>query len=157
MKAAAQAAELHEALAKAQDDHLPYVTLDGTSIPTDRVAERTEAGNHAWYSGKHKRFGNSVPVIADPNGFPLWTSPVEPGSTHDITAARAHCLGALYPVAAKGLPTLIDKDYQGAGMGVHVPFNSSRLGADNRAICKAGGRSEIWRSSALRGHWPRHP
>ena len=47
VKAAAQAAELLEALAKAQDAHLPYVTLDGTSIPTDRVAERTEAGNHA--------------------------------------------------------------------------------------------------------------
>lgn len=133
MKAAAQAAELHEALAKAQDDHLPYVTLEGgTLIPTDRVAERTEAGNHAWYSGQHKRFGDNVQVIADPTGFPLWTSPVEPGSTHDITAARAHCLGALYPVAAKGLPTLADMGYQGAEIGVHIPFKSSRLGADNR-------------------------
>ena len=91
-------------------------------ITTDRVAKRTEAGNHAWYSGKHKRFSNSVPVIADPTGFPLWTSPVEPGSTHDITAARAHCLGALYQVAAKGLPTLADKGYQGAGIGVHTPL-----------------------------------
>ncbi|MBN6812859.1 transposase family protein [Kocuria marina] len=139
MKAAAQAAELHEALAKAQDDHLPYVTLEGTLIPTDRVAERTEAGNHAWYSGQHKRFGDNVQVIADPTGFPLWTSPVEPGSTHDITAARAHCLGAPYPIAAKGLPTSADMGYQGAGIGVHVPFKGSRLGADNRAICKAEG------------------
>ncbi|NDO78818.1 hypothetical protein GKZ75_11445 [Kocuria indica] len=143
VKAAAQAAELHEALAKAQDDHLPYLTLDGTSIPTDRVAERTEAGNHAWYSGKHKRFGNSVPVIADPTGFPLWTSPVEPGSTHDITAARAHCSGALYPVAAKGLPTLADMGYQGAGIGVHIPFKSSRLGADNRPYVKQKGRIPV--------------
>ena len=28
-------------------------------------------------------------------GFPVWTSEVEPGSTHDITAARLHVLGAL--------------------------------------------------------------
>lgn len=143
MKAAAQAAELHEALAKAQDDHLPYVTLEGTLIPTDRVAKRTEAGNHAWYSGQHKRFGDNVPVIADPTGFPLWTSPVEPGSAHDITAARAHCSGALYPVAAKGLPTLADMGYQGAGIGVHIPFKSSRLGADNRPYVKQKGRIPV--------------
>lgn len=49
-------------------------------------------------------------------------------------------MGALYPVAAKGLPTLADMGYQGAGIGVHVPFKGSRLGADNRAIRK--GRAE---------------
>lgn len=130
---AAQAPDLHETLATAQQDGLPYVTLDGTLIPTDRLAERTEAGNHAWYSGKHKRFGGNIQVLADPTGFPIWTSPVEPGSTHDITAARAHCLGALYPAAAAGLPTLADKGYQGAGIGVHTPIKGSHLGIDNRA------------------------
>ena len=68
---AAQAPDLHQVLASAQEDDLPYVTLDGTLIPADRVAERTEAGNHAWYSGKHKRFGGNVQVLADPTGFPL--------------------------------------------------------------------------------------
>lgn len=130
---AAQAPDLHGALAKAQSDGLSYLTLDGTLIPTDRVAERTQKGNHLGYSGKHKRFGGNIQVIADPTGFPLWTSPVEPGSTHDITAAREHCLGALYPVAATGTPTLADKGYQGTGIGVHTPIKGGNLGADNRA------------------------
>lgn len=129
---AAQAPNLHEALTQARTDELPYLTLDGTLIPTDRVAERTETGHHAWYSGKHKHFGGNIQVLADPTGFPLWTSAVEPGSTHDITAAREHCLGALYPVAAAGMPTLADKGYQGAGIGVHHPIKGRNLAADNQ-------------------------
>lgn len=72
-------------------------------------------------------------VIADPTGFPLWASPVEPGSTHDITAAREHCLGALYLAAATGMPTLADKGYQGTGIGVHIPFKEANLGINNRS------------------------
>jgi hypothetical protein len=56
--------------------------------------------------------------VCDPTGFPVWASPVEPGSTHDISAARAHVLPALYPAAANGLPTLTDKGYTGAGIGI---------------------------------------
>jgi len=59
-------------------------------------------------------------------------SDVEPGSTHEITAARAHALPALYPAAARGLPTLTDKGYVGAGIGIHVPFRGRNLHADNR-------------------------
>lgn len=44
-----QTPDLHAILAKAQANELPYVTSDGTLIPTDRLAERTEDGNHAWY------------------------------------------------------------------------------------------------------------
>lgn len=58
---------------------------------------------------------------------------MEPGSTHDITAAWERCLGALYPVAAAGMPTLADKGYQGAGIGVHIPIKGGNLGVDNRA------------------------
>jgi len=36
-----------------------------------------------------------VQILADPGGFPVWSSEVQPGSVHDITAARAHCLGTL--------------------------------------------------------------
>jgi len=60
----------------------PFVCLDGTLVRTDRVAARTQAGNHLWYSGKHKAFGGNVQVLTDHTGFPVWTAPVEPGSTH---------------------------------------------------------------------------
>jgi len=93
------------------------VSLDGTLITIDRVAARNENGHHLWYSGKHTTQGGNVQILADPGGFPVWSSPVEPGSVHDITAARDHCLPALYGAAA-GLPTLTDKGYQGAGIGV---------------------------------------
>ena len=59
-----------------------FVCLDGTLVRTDRVAARTQAGNHLWYSGKHKAFGGNVQVLADHTGFPVRTAPVEPGSTY---------------------------------------------------------------------------
>ena len=57
---------------------------------------------------------------------------MEPGSTHDITAARIHALPALYPAAAAGLPTLTDKGYAGAGIGIQVPTKGPNLAADNQ-------------------------
>ncbi len=63
-------------------------------------------------------------IVADPPGFPVWSAPVEPGSVHDITAARGHCLGALYAAAGRGLPTLADTGY--AGTGVHTPIKVRR-------------------------------
>lgn len=72
---AAAAPELHEALAHAQQNELPYVTLDGTLVPTDRVAERTENGNHAWYSAKHKHFGGNIQGIRRPHRLPVLDLP----------------------------------------------------------------------------------
>ena len=57
----------------------------------------------------------------DHTGFPVYTGPVEPGSTHDLTAARLHVLPALYRAAWLGMPVLADKGYQGAGIGVPAP------------------------------------
>ena len=57
---------------------------------------------------------------------------MEPGSTHDITAARIHALPALYPAAAAGLPTLTDKGYAGAGIGIQVPDQGPQPGRDNQ-------------------------
>ncbi|MEV0082916.1 transposase family protein, partial [Saccharopolyspora sp. NPDC050642] len=75
----------------------------------------------------------------DPTGFPLWSSPVEPGSVHDLTTAENHVLGALYWAASRlDLPTLADGGFQGAGIGVHTPikhhksFTGHPLEADNR-------------------------
>jgi hypothetical protein len=47
---------------------------------------------------------------------------VEPGSVHNLTAARQHVLGALYWAASQlDLPTLADGGYDGVGIGVHTP------------------------------------
>lgn len=122
--------DLHDVLERGRREGWSHVSLDGTLIETDRVAARTETGNDLWYSGKHKHHGGNVQVVCDPTGFPVWTSPVEPGSTHDITAARAHVLPALYRAAALGLSTLTDKGYTGAGIGIHVPVKGHALDAD---------------------------
>jgi DDE superfamily endonuclease len=60
-------------------------------------------------------------AVTGPGGFPLWVSDAEPGSIHDITAARRHAFAALYGAAADGLPTLADPGYDGAGIGIHTP------------------------------------
>lgn len=118
---AAQAPELAEVLADARARGLPHLILDGTLVATDRVATRTEAGNDLWFSGKHRRHGGNVQVLADPAGHPLWVSEVRPGSWHDLACARELALPALHHAAVRGLPVLADKGYIGAGAGVHVP------------------------------------
>ena len=119
---AAHAPDLHQVLAHGQEQGWSHVGLDGTLIETDRCrVPNPDTGHDLWFSGKHRRHGGNVQVLTDPTGFPIWTSPVEPGCTHDLTAARTHVLPALYAAAAAGLPTLTDKGYDGAGIGVHHP------------------------------------
>jgi len=59
-----------------------------------------------------------VQVVMDHTGFPVRTGPVEPGSTHDLTAAGLHVLPALYRSAWLGMPVLADTR---AGIGVLTP------------------------------------
>ena len=63
-----------------------------------------------------------------PGGLPIWAGPAEPGHVHDITAARAHALPALYRAAAPGMPTLADGGYEGAGIGICVLRHPQGLG-----------------------------
>lgn len=136
---AAQALDLQAVLERCRQKGMSHVILDGTLVRTDRLAGTTLSVKGTqidlWYSGKHKCFGGNVRFLAAPDGSPLWVSDVEPGSTHDITAARIHVLPALYKAAANGLPTLADSGYEGAGIGVHVPVkrptgrSPSRIGA----------------------------
>ncbi|MEU4498134.1 transposase family protein [Streptomyces sp. NPDC023998] len=62
-----------------------FVILDGTLLPIDRIA-----ADRPFYSGKHKKHGMNVQVIADPAGRLLWASAALPGAVHDIRAARTH-------------------------------------------------------------------
>ncbi len=116
-----QAPDLHEILNRCRRQGMTHVILDGTLIASDRLTGVRDNGNDLWFSQKHKAFGGNVQFLSSPDGTPLWVSDVEPGSTPDITAARIHALPALYKAAADGLPTLADKGYIGAGIGIHVP------------------------------------
>ena len=138
---AERAPELTEARQRVQAEGWSHVILDGKVVDTDRCAAKTisRVGEDIdlWYSGKRHDFGGNIQAVMRPDGFPVWVSPVEPGSTHDLTAARTHALGALYAAAARGLPTLADPAYEGAGHGVFTPFkrpaDGRRLAVDNRS------------------------
>ncbi|MBB4682638.1 hypothetical protein BJY18_000123 [Amycolatopsis jiangsuensis] len=126
---AAQAPDLHDALRRAKDDGATHLILDGKLFATDRLGEKiiSVKGKQidAWYSGKSRAQGGHVQALSAPDGFPLWVSEVEPGSTHDLTAARAHVLAAVYWAASQlDLPTLADGGYDGAGIGVHTRSNN---------------------------------
>jgi hypothetical protein len=122
---AQEAPDLREVLERANNEGFSHVILDGKVIACDRCKEpaisvQGEAID-LWYSGKAHGHGGNVQAVLAPDGFPLWVSEVEPGSVHDITAARAHALPALYQAAATGLPALADPGYEGAGIGILIP------------------------------------
>jgi hypothetical protein len=121
----AQVPGLPEALERAMADGVPYVILDGKVFAGDRCSEPTTSVKgeiiDAWYSGKARCHGGNVQAVMRPDGLPLWAGPAEPGSVHDITAARRHALPALYRAAALGMPTLADLGYEGAGTGILTP------------------------------------
>jgi hypothetical protein len=127
---------------------VPYVILDGKVFGTDRCSEAVTSVKgeeiDAWYSGKAHHHGGNVQAVMRPDGLPLWTGPAEPGSVHDITAARWHALPALYRAAALGMPALADGGYEGAGIGILVPVKSP---AGNQGL-DAGTRT---RNALLRG------
>jgi len=125
---AAHVPDLGDVLERARAADLPFVCLDGTLVLTDST------------------------------GFPLWVSPVRPGCTHDLTAARELVLPMLYPYAAHGLPVLADKGYTGAGVGVHVPVKhrpDGRLHVDNQTYNHliTALRAPAERANALLGRW----
>jgi hypothetical protein len=95
-----QAPDLHEALRQAKQDGLAHVILDGKIFSADRLAEKITSAKGKqidwWYSGTAREHGGNIQALLAPDGFPLWASDVEPGSVHDLPAAREHVLGALY-------------------------------------------------------------
>ena len=122
---AIQAPDLHQALERARADGIPHVILDGKIVAADRCREKTLSVNgeviDLWYSGKAHCHGGNIQAVFAPDGFPLWVSGAEPGSVHDITAARGNALPALYRAASLGMPALADPGYDGAAIGVHTP------------------------------------
>jgi DDE superfamily endonuclease/Helix-turn-helix of DDE superfamily endonuclease len=104
---AARAPKLRKAVRDAKKAGHAYVVVDGTLIPIDRVA-----ADRPFYSGKHRRHGMNLQVIASPHGDILWVSGALPGSVHDKKAEWIW--GMLAELEAAGLITLADKGYQGS-------------------------------------------
>jgi hypothetical protein len=132
---AEQAPDLHQALRRAAEAGISHLILDGKVFETDRCHTRTVSvkGDQidAWYAGKTHDFGGNIQALFEPDGFPIWTSDVEPGGVVDIQAARYHVFGAVYPVA-RTMPVLADPGYQGAGCGVYTPIKHP---AGGNALC----------------------
>ncbi|GAA3464255.1 transposase family protein [Saccharothrix longispora] len=112
-----------------------YVILDGTLLRIDRIA-----ADRPYYSGKHKRHGMNVQVLADPAGRLIWTSPALPGSAHDLTAARTH--GIINALTAADIPCWADKAYRGAGGPIRVPYRGKwhNLSPGQQAVNRAHAR-----------------
>lgn len=112
---ARRAPSLEEAIRAAKRDGLAYVVIDGTLIAIDRIA-----ADRPFYSGKHRRHGMNLQVLAGPTGQILWVSGALPGSVHDTKAARIWA--ALRLLEDSGLIVLGDKGYHGASPAVITPY-----------------------------------
>lgn len=101
-------------MARAKTAGHAYLVIDGTLIPIDRVA-----ADRPFYSGKHRKHGMNLQVIASPDGDIMWVSGPLPGAVHDLAAARIW--GIIRELAASGLVVLGDKGYLGEE-GIRTPY-----------------------------------
>jgi len=130
---AARAPKLGPALRAAKHARHAFVVIDGTLIPVDRLA-----ADRPFYSGKHRKHGMNLQVIASPDGQILWVSGALPGSVHDLTAARIW--GILRQLAAAGLVVLADKGYTGAGDPVITPYRGRNKPASQKDANRSHAR-----------------
>src|SRR5512140_1890374 len=126
---AARSPKLRRALANAKKTGHAYVVIDGTLIPIDRVT-----ADRPFYSGKHRRHGMNLRVIASPDGDIVWVSGPLPGSVHDKKAEWIW--GVLDELEAAGLIVLADKGYQGAAHA-KVPYKGKNKPASQKIANRA--------------------
>jgi hypothetical protein len=124
-----------------------FVMLDGTLMPTDRIA-----ADRPFYAGKHKKHGMNVQVITDPLGRLLWASPALPGAVHDIRAARTH--GIVDALTEAGVKCWADRGYQGAGGTIRVPFRGrwENLSAGQQAVNRSHAKIRALVEQAMATH-----
>src|SRR5579875_2059780 len=113
-------------------------------MPADRCKEPAISVKgqviDVWYSGKAHCHGGSAQAVFAPDGFPLRVPDAEPGSVHDIAAARA-------------LPTLAGPGYHGAGTGILIPVKqppAGRISISTPApATPSSARCDAWANAAL--------
>jgi len=126
---AARAPKLRQAVRDAKKTGYAYVVVDGTLIAIDRVA-----ADRPFYSGKHRRHGMNLQVIASPDGDVLWVSGALPGAVHDKKAEWIW--GVLAELEAAGLVTLADKGYQGSSYA-KIPYKGKNKPQSQKDANKA--------------------
>ena len=129
---AARAPKLRQAVRDAARARYAYVVLDGTLIPVDRVA-----ADRPFYSGKHKKHGMNLQVIASPSGDILWVSGALPGAVHDKKAEWIW--GILAALETAGLVTLADKGYRGSDHA-KIPYIGKNKPASQKDANRAHAR-----------------
>jgi len=144
---AARAPKLRKAVRDAKRAGYAYVVVDGTLIPIDRVA-----ADRPFYSGKHKKHGMNLQVIASPAGDVLWVSGALPGSVHDKKAEWIW--GVLAELEAAGLIVLADKGYQGAAHA-KIPYRGRNKPESQKEANRAHARLRApgERANALLKNW----
>ena len=129
---AARSPRLRQALRDARKAGHAYLVIDGTLIPIDRVA-----ADRPFYSGKHRKHGMNLQVIASPDGDIVWVSGPLPGAVHDLTAARIW--GITGELAAWGLVVLGDKGYLGED-DIRTPYRGRNKPATQEDANRAHAR-----------------
>ncbi len=133
---AARSPKLRKALQKAKKAGHAYVAIDGTLIAIDRLA-----ADRPFYSGKHRRHGMNLQVIASPDGEILWVSGPLPGAVHDLNAARIW--GIVRELATAGLVVLADKGYHGAGDHIRTPYKGKNKPESQKAANRAHAKLRV--------------
>jgi hypothetical protein len=144
---AARAPKLRKAARDAKKKGYAYVVVDGTLIEIDRVA-----ADRPFYSGKHKKHGMNLQVLASPDGEILWVSGALPGSVHDKKAEWIW--GVLAELEAAGLIVLADKGYQGSAHA-KVPYKGKNKPQSQKDANRAHAqlRSPGERANAQLKNW----
>jgi hypothetical protein len=129
---AARSAELRRALRDASKAGHACLVIDGTLIPVGRVA-----ADRPFYSGKHRKHGMNLPVIAGPDGDIGWVCGPLPGAVHDLTAARIR--GIVRALAASGLVVPGGKGYLGED-DIRTPYRVRNKPASQQDASRAHAR-----------------
>jgi hypothetical protein len=126
---AGRAPTLRTAVRDAKKAGHAYVVVDGTLVPIDRVA-----ADRPFYSGKHRRHGMNLQVIASPDEDIVWVSGPLPGAVHDMKAQWIW--GVLAELEAAGLVVLADKGYQGSSYA-KIPYRGRNKPESQKQANKA--------------------
>ncbi len=109
-----------------------------------------------WWSGKHACHGGTVPVLAAPDGWPLWTSGVRPNREQDTTALCTHAeaLPLLAEWTDQDHAVLADLGYEGERTALTTPIKQAsgrRLTENERTVNlpHAATRAPAERSNSL--------